>query len=226
MVSTQAPGIFIAPVQPTSNNPVYSALLPLELLTHAGAWVHAQEPQLGDGPTVDENIRPAVAGMQALLQEYEEVSSWGHVPSKCPASLRAWLPGRPVCLHGMANSSCLVSNHMSLHTLRHNTAMRADEVCNVNNACSGPVAASDQSLAGESWGVVSNPNPNPWQIGGRMAEEGADVEALMKRMDALQTQIDAANGWELERQLERATEALRCPPGPQHGSTPEPTLNL
>ena len=51
------------------------------------------------------------------------------------------------------------------------------------------------------------------QIGTRMAEDGADMDSLMKRMDALQTQIDAANGWELERQLERATEALRCPPG-------------
>ena len=46
-----------------------------------------------------------------------------------------------------------------------------------------------------------------------MAEDGADMDSLMKRMDALQTEIDAANGWELERQLERATEALRCPPG-------------
>ncbi len=46
-----------------------------------------------------------------------------------------------------------------------------------------------------------------------MAEDGADMDALMRRMDALQTQIDAADGWELERQLERATEALRCPPG-------------
>lgn len=46
-----------------------------------------------------------------------------------------------------------------------------------------------------------------------MAEDGADMDGLMKRMDVLQTEIDAANGWELERQLERATEALRCPPG-------------
>ena len=32
-----------------------------------------QEPELTDGPTVDENIRPALASMQALLKEYEEV---------------------------------------------------------------------------------------------------------------------------------------------------------
>jgi hypothetical protein len=46
-----------------------------------------------------------------------------------------------------------------------------------------------------------------------MAEPEADYDALMARMDALQTQIDAGNGWELERQLQQATHALRCPPG-------------
>ena len=39
------------------------------------------------------------------------------------------------------------------------------------------------------------------------------MDALMTKMDRLQTQIEAADGWELERQLERAMDALRCPPG-------------
>lgn len=47
----------------------------------------------------------------------------------------------------------------------------------------------------------------------KMAEGGADYDALMKRMDKLQTAIDAIEGWELDRQLERAMQALRCPPG-------------
>lgn len=46
-----------------------------------------------------------------------------------------------------------------------------------------------------------------------LAEEGADTDKLMARMDELQTRIDAANGWEIERTLQRATDALRCPPG-------------
>jgi ATPase subunit of ABC transporter with duplicated ATPase domains len=33
-----------------------------------------QEPKLDAGPTVDDNIRPGLAHMQALLTEYEEVS--------------------------------------------------------------------------------------------------------------------------------------------------------
>lgn len=51
------------------------------------------------------------------------------------------------------------------------------------------------------------------QVGTEIGEEGADVDALMKKMDRLQTAIDAANGWELDRQVARATDALRCPPG-------------
>ena len=54
-----------------------------------------------------------------------------------------------------------------------------------------------------------------------MAEDGADVDALMGRMDRLQSQIDAGEGWELERQLQRATDALRCPPG-THRTLPSP----
>ena len=53
----------------------------------------------------------------------------------------------------------------------------------------------------------------PMQVSAGLAEEGADVDKLMARMDELQTRIDAANGWEIERTLQRATDALRCPPG-------------
>ena len=65
-----------------------------------------------------------------------------------------------------------------------------------------------------------------------MAEGGADYDALMKKMDKLQTAIDAIEGWELDRQLERAMQALRCPPGrrirfsayPIHPLHPSPSL--
>ncbi|KAL3140734.1 hypothetical protein ABBQ32_005289 [Trebouxia sp. C0010 RCD-2024] len=51
------------------------------------------------------------------------------------------------------------------------------------------------------------------EVSMKMAEGGADYDALMKKMDKLQTAIDAIEGWELDRQLERAMQALRCPPG-------------
>lgn len=44
-----------------------------------------QEPRLDSGRTVDDNIRPALARMQAVLDEYNQVQSWVHEasPSHC-----------------------------------------------------------------------------------------------------------------------------------------------
>ncbi|MCC6597827.1 MAG: energy-dependent translational throttle protein EttA [Alphaproteobacteria bacterium] len=50
-------------------------------------------------------------------------------------------------------------------------------------------------------------------IGAEMAEEGADFDALMVEMGDLQEKIDAAGGWELDRTVQIALDALRCPPG-------------
>ncbi len=52
-------------------------------------------------------------------------------------------------------------------------------------------------------------------ISQRMCEPIDDDEmtALMNEMGALQDQIDAQQGWELDRTLEIAMDALRCPPG-------------
>ena len=50
-------------------------------------------------------------------------------------------------------------------------------------------------------------------IGEEMAEPDADFDALMAEMGTLQTDIDAANGWDLDSQLEQPMDALRCPPG-------------
>lgn len=49
-------------------------------------------------------------------------------------------------------------------------------------------------------------------IGGEMGDPDADMDALMNEMGELQEKIDAANGWELERTIEMAMDALRCPP--------------
>ena len=49
------------------------------------------------------------------------------------------------------------------------------------------------------------------QIGEEMAEPDADFDALMEEMGQLQTEIDAANGWDLDSQLSQAMDALQCP---------------
>lgn len=50
-------------------------------------------------------------------------------------------------------------------------------------------------------------------IGLEMAEPDADFDALMAEMGDLQEKIDAVDGWELDRTVEIAMDALRCPPG-------------
>jgi ATP-binding cassette ChvD family protein len=53
------------------------------------------------------------------------------------------------------------------------------------------------------------------EVSARFAEELSDDEmnTLMAEQGELQEKIDAANGWDLERTVEIAMDALRCPPG-------------
>ena len=48
-------------------------------------------------------------------------------------------------------------------------------------------------------------------IGAEMADPDSDFDALMEEMGALQNDIDAANGWDLDSQLSQAMDALQCP---------------
>ena len=50
-------------------------------------------------------------------------------------------------------------------------------------------------------------------ISEEMAQPDADFDALMEEMGSLQTDIDAANAWDLDSQLAQAMDALQCPPG-------------
>lgn len=50
------------------------------------------------------------------------------------------------------------------------------------------------------------------KVSADMAGAGNDMDKLMADMERLQAQLDTCNGWELERTLERAMDALRCPP--------------
>ncbi|MBI1301669.1 MAG: energy-dependent translational throttle protein EttA [Alphaproteobacteria bacterium] len=49
-------------------------------------------------------------------------------------------------------------------------------------------------------------------IGMEMAEPDADFDKLGAEMGELQEKIDAVDGWELDRTIEIAMDALRCPP--------------
>jgi ATP-binding cassette ChvD family protein len=50
------------------------------------------------------------------------------------------------------------------------------------------------------------------QISIEMGEPDADYDALLGEMGKLQEEIDHADAWDLDAQLEQAMDALRCPP--------------
>ncbi len=50
------------------------------------------------------------------------------------------------------------------------------------------------------------------QIAVEMGEPDADYDALLEEMGHLQEDIDHADAWDLDAQLEQAMDALRCPP--------------
>ncbi|GAA3626569.1 energy-dependent translational throttle protein EttA [Microbacterium awajiense] len=51
------------------------------------------------------------------------------------------------------------------------------------------------------------------EISGLMSEPDADFDALLSEMGTLQEEIEAADAWDLDSQLEQAMDALRTPPG-------------
>jgi energy-dependent translational throttle protein EttA len=50
------------------------------------------------------------------------------------------------------------------------------------------------------------------ELGGKMGESLSEMEKVMAEYGRVQDAIEAANGWELDRTLETAMDALRCPP--------------
>src|SRR5262245_41654781 len=57
------------------------------------------------------------------------------------------------------------------------------------------------------------------EVSNRFADPDADMDTLLAEQADLQEKIDASNGWELERTIDIAMDALRCPPGDADVST-------
>ena len=51
------------------------------------------------------------------------------------------------------------------------------------------------------------------EVSNLFADPDADFDALMAEQAELQEKIDACDGWEIERTIDIAMDALRCPPG-------------
>jgi len=67
-----------------------------------------------------------------------------------------------------------------------------------------------EEAVGETKGKLARFNEISMQMCEPMDDDA--MAALMTEMGELQTAIDACDGWELDRQLEVAMDALRCPP--------------
>jgi ATP-binding cassette ChvD family protein len=65
-----------------------------------------------------------------------------------------------------------------------------------------------QEGVGEIMGKITRFN----EISAELANPDADYDTLLAEMGSLQEDIDAANAWDLDSQLEQAMDALRCPP--------------
>ena len=104
-----------------------------------------------------------------------------------------------------AGRASLRSNVPSTATLSRATVLQ------VSQAVGEPL--SDVQLLMYSTSGVAGTHLSPLQVSIAMGEPDANMDALMNKMERLQTQIDAVDGFDLDRQLERAMDALRCPPG-------------
>ncbi|WP_168581839.1 energy-dependent translational throttle protein EttA [Gephyromycinifex aptenodytis] len=79
-----------------------------------------------------------------------------------------------------------------------------------------PPLTEDKTVLGnveEGLGEIKNKVDRFNAISAEMGEPDADFDALMEEMGKLQEEIDHADAWDLDSQLEQAMDALRCPPG-------------
>ena len=65
----------------------------------------------------------------------------------------------------------------------------------------------------EGLGAIKEKMDRYNEVAEEMADPDADFDALTEEMSTLQEEIDAADGWEIDRTVEMAMAALRCPPG-------------
>ncbi len=79
-----------------------------------------------------------------------------------------------------------------------------------------PPLTEDKDVLGnvqEGLGEIKQKLDRYNEISALMAEPDADFDALMEEMGKLQEDIDHADAWDLDSQLEQAMDALQCPPG-------------
>ena len=131
----------------------------------------------------------------------------------------SFYPGAKIGVLGVngAGKSTLLKIMAGIETEFNGEAWSADGA-SVGDLPQEPELDPSKDVAGnvmEGVGAIKNLIDRFNEVSAKFAEplEDDEMNKLLEEQGELQEQIDAANGWELERTIEMAMDALRCPPG-------------
>ncbi|MBN06400.1 MAG: energy-dependent translational throttle protein EttA [Rhodospirillaceae bacterium] len=131
----------------------------------------------------------------------------------------SFYPGAKIGVLGVngAGKSTLLKIMAGIETEFNGEAWSADGA-SVGYLPQEPELDPSKDVAGnvmEGVGAIKNLIDRFNEVSAKFAEplEDDEMNRLLEEQGELQEQIDAANGWELERTIEMAMDALRCPPG-------------
>ncbi len=128
-----------------------------------------------------------------------------------------FLPGAKIGVLGLngAGKSTLMRVMAGLDTEINGEAWAADGV-KVGYLPQEPELDPEKDVAGnvfEGVAEVKSLLDRFEEVSAGFAEEDADFDALIAEQAELQERIEAVDGWDLERRVDIAMDALRCPPG-------------
>ncbi len=128
-----------------------------------------------------------------------------------------FLPGAKIGVLGLngAGKSTLL-RIMAGQEQEFNGEARAADGIKVGYLPQEPVLDPDKDVAGnvmEGLGELKTLVDRFNEVSAAFAEEDADFDALIAEQAELQEKIDAAEAWDLDRRVEIAMDALRCPLG-------------
>ncbi len=129
----------------------------------------------------------------------------------------SFLPGAKIGVLGLNGSgkSTLMRVMAGIDTEINGEAWAADGI-KVGYLTQEPELDADKDVAGNVYDGVAEIKgllDRFEEVNAGFAEEDADFDALIAEQGELQEKIEATGGWDLERTVEIAMDALRCPPG-------------
>ncbi len=131
----------------------------------------------------------------------------------------SFLPGAKIGVLGLngAGKSTLLKIMAGLDSEFQGEAWAADGL-KVGYLPQEPVLDADKDVMGnvmegvaETKALLDRFNEVSMRFGEELSDE--EMDALIAEQAELQAEIDASDAWELDRQIEIAMDALRCPPG-------------